>query len=396
MNRHRRGPVRFVTIPLATTTTYSSMGSAYFDKADIRYVYDVIKNTNKAVESVIIHPDGSWTNKDIDTDHPDAKLLSNAGPTIKPEERKLSFGAPRAEVVSLDDEDEETGVPTPASLPPVSRHASASVRPSPSLPSRKRGTPQIVDLTISDDEDTPPLRTRPIDSPLTKRPRVDSSLSSHRPTSDTSINSRLNSVLNGISPTSSIRESHIRSPPSSISPRNDHNTATLRFNPPPATLDPQSLSIRPVQEYTFPPNPPPPISNTNTPSLPPIQTRPQLPSPIIARSYPTLPALQFPPNDPLITNTTTTSNNNNRRSPSASPVLPAFSPSRSRNISANNSFVRFDWDLLSDLPNGLSNSSRSWDPDRDDFDNEDLDLEMARLPSSMFDADGRQDLDDVY
>jgi hypothetical protein len=40
------------------------------------------------------------------------------------------------------------------------------------------------------------------------------------------------------------------------------------------------------------------------------------------------------------------------------------------------------------------NPSGRWGDD--DYENEDLDLEMARLPSSMFDADGTQDDDDEY
>ena len=125
--------------------------------------------------------------------------------------------------MSLDDEDDESGVPTPASLPPQqSRTASTSVRPSPGhTPSRKRGPPQVVDLTLSDDDDDlpPPVRNRPVNPPPTKRMRVDPPpTSSQRSTSETM---GVSSVLNGVSPapSSSMRESHIRSPPSSISPR---------------------------------------------------------------------------------------------------------------------------------------------------------------------------------
>ena len=39
---------------------------------------------------------------------------------------------------------------------------------------------------------------------------------------------------------------------------------------------------------------------------------------------------------------------------------------------------------------------RAWDSERDEIENQDLDLEMARLPSSMFDADGREDDSDDY
>ena len=350
------------------------------------YFYDILQNINKAVESVVIYPDGTWTNKDIDTDHPDAKLLNNFRPIIKTEEHKPSFATPKPEVVSLDDDEE--GVRTPASLPPQqSRAASTSVRPSPGhTPSRKRGPPQVVDLTISDDDDDlPPVRSRPVNPPPIKRIRVDPPPpNNQRSTSETMGLGRMSSVLNGVSPapSSSIRESHIRSPPSSISPRNDNNTNMFRFNHSPATLDGQPPLYRPLQEYTLPTttttlqplNPPFPINPTATSPM--QQSRPQLPSPTLSRSYP-IPA----------------TNNTETRSHSASPVLPAFSPPKSRISSTN--FMRFDWDSLQDVPNP-SSGTRAWDTDRDDYDNEELDLEMARLPSSMFDADGRQDLDDVY
>jgi hypothetical protein len=358
-------------------------------QSDYSYFYDILQNTNKAVESVIIYPDGTWTNKDIDMDHPDAKLLNNIRPIVKTEEPKLSFTTPKPEVVSLDDDDDENGVPTPASLPPQqSRAASTSVRPSPGhSSSRKRGPPQVVDLTLSDDDDDlPPVRNRPVNLPPTKRLRVDLPPSnSQRSTSETMGLSRVSSAFNGVSPapSSSIRESHIRSPPSSISPRNDTNSNMFRFNRSPATLDGQPPLFRPIQEYTFPTtpttipplNPPFPINPTITSPI--QQSRPHLPSPTISRSYP------IP-----------TNNNPEPRSHSASPVLPAFSPPKSRNSSGSNSFMRFPWDSFRDMPN--SSGTRGWDADRDDYENEELDLEMARLPSSMFDADGRQDLDDVY
>jgi MIZ/SP-RING zinc finger len=353
---------------------------------DYRYFHDILRNINKAVESVIIHPDGTWTNKDIDTDHPDAKLLNNNQPNIKMEERQLSFSVPRTEVVSLDDDDDDDGVPTPASLPPLqlSRATSTSVRPSPGgqPSSRKRGPTQIVDLTLSDDEvDTPPVRSRPVNPPPPKRFRVDIPSNNQRSTSETNGNNLLNSVLNVVSPApSSARPSHIRSPPSSISPRNDTTTTMFRYNHSPATLDGQ---FPPFRDYTIP-STTPTLTSASFPSNPPITTttiqqpRAQLPSPTISRPYPTP---QFPPNIP----------SPDPRSNSESPVLPAFSLSNSRNPSATNNF-RINWSLFQDMPN----TGRTWDADRDDYENEDLDLEMARLPSSMFDADGREDLDDGY
>jgi len=316
------------------------------------------------VESVVIHPDGSWTNKDIDTDHPDAKLLTQTkakSETPRPSlDRKISFGgAQRGEIVSLDDDDDDNGAPTPASLPPTQpRLSSTSVRASPSqTPARKRGPPQIVDLTLSDDDDdTPQTTTRPLEPP-SKRLRVEQ-INNPRTSLEGNRIPGPSTILNGVSPSSTTRESHIRSPPSSISPRNEH-TPTMRFNQPPIS----SLDIQPhtnLSTYTRTPS-------ITSPGINPAQT--QLPSPTQPRAspyYTIVPPALDPP-----------------RSRSASPVLPAFSPrftQPSTNLTPN---IRFDWDTFSSVP---ATSGRTWDSDRDELENEDLDLEMARLPSSMFDA----------
>jgi hypothetical protein len=352
---------------------------------DDRYFYDILENTNQAVESVVIHPDGTWVNKDIDTDHPDAKLLNNnniSRPSIKTEDRKLSFGTQKTEIVSLDDDDEDIGAPTPSSLPHAqSRNASTSVRPSPSqTPSRKRGPAQFVDLTLSDDEEDyiPTVRARP-DPPPTKRIRIDPPINTQRSTSETNgINPSLHSVLNGVSPASTARESHIRSPPSSISPRND-STTIFRFNHSPSTLDnqppPYHTIIQQQQDYTTAYQPT--VQLNNQPIITsPSQSRPQLPSPTLSRPYPT-------PQYPSTTDIT-------QRSPSLSPVLPAFLPPKQRPPISNNT------DYLRSFQNGWEDSlnpSGRWRDD--DYGDDDLDLEMARLPSSMFDADGNRD-DDEY
>ena len=147
--------------------------------ADDSYFYDILQNTNKAVESVIILPDGTWVNKDINTDHPDAKLNNNNAlrPSIK------SFTAPKAEAISLDSDDEDIGAPTPSSLPPAqSQNTSISVRP---RPSRKRTPAQFVDLTLTNEEDhAPPVCARP-DPPPTKRMRVDPQITTQRSTLET-------------------------------------------------------------------------------------------------------------------------------------------------------------------------------------------------------------------
>ena len=358
---------------------------------DERYFYDILENTNRAVESVIIHPDGTWVNKDIDTDHPDAKLLNNNNaprPSVKAQDRRISFSTPKTEVVSLDDDDEDIGAPTPSSLPPAqSRNTSLSVRPSPSqTPSRKRAPTQFVDLTLSDDEDyTPPVRARPGPAP-TKRIRMDSAIIVPRSTSETNgVSPSLHSLLNSVSPTSTVRESHIRSPPSSISPRNETG-AVFRFNHSPATLDNQPSTFRtsqpPQQQQQQQQQEYPPyksaIQLNNQPTITsPIQSRLQLPSPALTRTYPTP---QFP-----------NAADTRRRSRSTSPVLPAFSPPKQRPPIAHN--IDYLRSFQTDWEDSLNPGGGRWDDDY--YGNEDLDLEMARLPSSMFDADGMQD-DDEY
>jgi hypothetical protein len=306
-------------------------------------------------------------------------------------DRKISFGAPKPEIVSLDDDDEDTGAPTPASLPPppqrtASASASASVGDSPVLPltpsSRKRGPPQIVDLTLSDDEDSPPVVTRPI-APPPKRIRVDPPHNTQRSSSDStsSLDRSLNAVLtNGVSTASSSmrdtsREAHVRSPPSSISPRNETSGNMFRYNQQPTTLEPQQLQYRSMPYFTLPKT-----TQLSNP-LSTLPSRPPISSPTLL--HPSYPSSSIAPKDTITTGP---------HSASVSPVLPAFSPPKNRTTSSTNSFSRFDWDAFQQLPE--SSTARTWDPDRDDIENEDLDLEMARLPSSMFDADGQRDLDD--
>jgi hypothetical protein len=358
------------------------------------YFNDILQNTNKAVESVIIHPDGTWTNKDIDIEHPDAKFLTTTQPT-KPEqppfERRISFGPPKAEIVSLDDDEEETGAPTPASLPPPTRVSSSSFRASPvvTTPSRKRGPPQVVDLTLSDDEDEePPPRARNPPQPPAKRLRIDPPANLNRSSMDSSSSGgRSNPLMNGVSPSpSTMRENQIQSPPSSISPRNESGNV-FRYNTQPnGTLEPSQL-LRPQSDYPNYSAARIPLNNSvpvNPSISPPIPSRPQLPSPTLNRQF----ASNLTPVNPVRSIDRVV-----ERDHSVSPVLPAFQPpiQRTNTNNLSNSFVSFDWDAFQ---NPVINDARTWNETQDDLENEELDLEMARLPSSMFDADNQQDSDD--
>jgi hypothetical protein len=192
-------------------------------------------------------------------------------------------------------------------------------------------------------------------------------------------------LMNGVSTASSsirdpVSQSHIQSPPSSISPRNDNSTTMFRYNQPSTTLEPQQLQYRPITDFTLQPTTSSTQLSNPLSTIPSQSSRPQITSPtLLNRPYP---SSSIAPKDTVT----------QPRSTSASPVLPAFSPPKNRTTSTNNSFSRFDWDAFREMPE--SSAARTWDPDRDDLENEELDLEMARLPSSMFDADGRQDLDD--
>jgi hypothetical protein len=332
---------------------------------------------------VVIHPNGTWTNKDIDTDHPDAKLLNNNNPRRPSpvlERRLSSFGPPKAEVVSLDDDDEETGAPTPASLPPLpSRLSSTSIRASPAVttPSRKRGPPAVVDLTLSDDEDEQPPARNPHQIPPPKRIRIDPPMNLKRASTDSL--SRSNPLMNGVSPSpSAIRESQIRSPPSSISPRNESTNVFRYNNQSTGIMEPNQLFMRP-SDFTF--------SNSNststlhtlpTPSVTsPIQSRPALPSPTFNRQYLN--------SNPVSVNPT------NERQRSLSPVLPAFRPPTPRPQSSN-AFTGFDWEAFQNPV--LNGTSGTWDESRDDLEDEEFDLEMARIPSDIFYP--QENLEDDY
>ena len=356
------------------------------------YFNDILQNTNRAVESVVIYPTGTWTNKDIDTDHPDAKLLNleQPRPALKQEERKSSFGVPKPEIVSLDDDESENGVFTPASLisnsvPPTT---STSMRPSPvATPShsRKRGPPQVVDLTLSDDDEpTPPPRIRPITSPVHKRPRLDSSFSQQRPYLNITPNGLSLSNFPRISSSSSLLHTAIVRSPSSVSPLAENTSTPSSLFSKNNTIPTAPIVYQPVRA-SFPPPPnvsPPLVINTNP-------NRPFVPPPIPQPS-PQLPT----PSSILIPQSTNT--DPNEREKSASPVLPAFSlPKPRQPVSSTNDFSAFDWDSVIENP---ESNNASWDTTNgNDFDDEELDLEMARLPSSMFDADhGREEDEDDF
>lgn len=115
-----------------------------------RYVKDIISKTSRSVEQVTIEPDGTWSQ------HSKSETPNNNG---------ASFGSDDDELVEIKDSRisalkmASTPVPSNSSMrtPPMpSREASASVGPPYPPTSGKRPISQVIDLTLSDDDDEPP------------------------------------------------------------------------------------------------------------------------------------------------------------------------------------------------------------------------------------------------
>jgi len=140
-----------------------------------RYFNDILHHTNKAVQSVIIYPDGTWVDEDTDTANPDAKLLNannnnknnnNNNTFSGAQARKISFRARKSEIILLDNDDEDSRAPTPTQSQTVSP---SSVIPGSSLKvSRKRGPRQV---SSDEEESTPMTRARP-DTRQVKKSRM--------------------------------------------------------------------------------------------------------------------------------------------------------------------------------------------------------------------------------
>ena len=122
-----------------------------------RYVADILANTSGSVEQVTIEPDGKW-------------FAPGSQNGTRSEPKSASF---------VDDDDlfvsevwvkEARGVTTPlrslaATETPATVSSRESSTPMPrSGSSNKRPAPQVIDLTLSDDDDEEPLE-RPVKRP---------------------------------------------------------------------------------------------------------------------------------------------------------------------------------------------------------------------------------------
>jgi len=118
-------------------------------------VQNILSTTSRSVEQVTIEPDGRWSH------HSKASSLKNDN---------TSFGSDDDELIEIKDSRVQalktvsTPVPSVSSTrtPPMSsREASASAASTHASTSSKRPASQIIDLTLSDDDDDLPVSRPP-------------------------------------------------------------------------------------------------------------------------------------------------------------------------------------------------------------------------------------------
>lgn len=116
---------------------------------------NILSTTSRSVEQVTIEPDGRW---------------SQHGKASSPKNNDTSFGSDDEELIEIKDsrvyalKTASTPVPSVGSTrtPPMSsREASASATSTYASTSSKRPASQIIDLTLSDDDDDLPVSRPP-------------------------------------------------------------------------------------------------------------------------------------------------------------------------------------------------------------------------------------------
>jgi E3 SUMO-protein ligase PIAS1 len=119
-------------------------------------VQNILSNTSRSVEQVTIEPDGKWSQ------HSKAASPNNNNSN----NHNTSFGSDDEELIEIQDSRvtalkmASTPVPSVGSArtPPMSsREASASATSTHASTSSKRPASQIIDLTLSDDDDDLPV-----------------------------------------------------------------------------------------------------------------------------------------------------------------------------------------------------------------------------------------------
>lgn len=119
---------------------------------NFRYVADILKSTPKSVDQVTIEPDGTWSQAG---GCPPSPKTSNGRTSSDAEEDLVEIrDLPRLAPVKTEISREPGLMRTP---PISSREQSTSSAPMPPA-SNKRSAGQVVDLTLSSDEDDDPPR----------------------------------------------------------------------------------------------------------------------------------------------------------------------------------------------------------------------------------------------
>ncbi|KAI0801178.1 PINIT domain-containing protein [Fomes fomentarius] len=171
------------------------------------YFDDILKNTHEDIEDVIVEADGQWHTDDNKYGSPEWRAAHPVAPPPKPvvpvkrepSPMKLMNGAdrPRAgtpiEISDSEDEDEgrvkrELSPSTDGYLP----HPSRSVSGSQSAQPTRSQLPDIIDLTLSDDDELPSLRAAPPAPPAVSKKRK-ASEDLHSPTEQIWKKSRMDS-----------------------------------------------------------------------------------------------------------------------------------------------------------------------------------------------------------
>lgn len=118
-----------------------------------RYVRDILDNTPKSLETVTIEPNGRWTTKSADADHFPSSNSTVFGADDEIEISDVavvgggrSYDTPKQSVTALG---------TPVSAP---RGGSSSTPRATGSTSAKRPATEVIDLTLSSDEDDEPVQ----------------------------------------------------------------------------------------------------------------------------------------------------------------------------------------------------------------------------------------------
>lgn len=131
-----------------------------------RYFKEILTSTPRNVDQVVIEPDGSWHSPE----EPGTATLGGVTPATDDEDDVIEIKEPGAASVKRE--------PVPLSLlglqqtPAQSREASTTSSAAP-FSGRKRPAAEVIDLTLSDDDDSParPARRRALSGAVSANSR---------------------------------------------------------------------------------------------------------------------------------------------------------------------------------------------------------------------------------